>query len=86
MARITDYALGWNLHTHRGGVSLRIEGSDTPISIRLKAAEVAALALILRQSPAYHDSSSGVVRTGWESVDDSHQEALAAILADDAST
>jgi hypothetical protein len=69
LVEIKSYALGWNPKTKEGSLRIKLaNGQDYPVPVS-SAAELAALAAILNESPIGLNTDTGFIMTPtWEPV------------------
>jgi hypothetical protein len=66
---IVSFAIAWNPNGSRGFVTLRLAGGQETRVPVASAAEFAAIAAVLRESPVFL-YEGGLIGTGWEEVAD----------------
>ncbi|WP_157452035.1 hypothetical protein [Deinococcus aquatilis] len=65
---IKVYGLIWSPHTHLGGARIVLQNDTVHNIVNLPAAEFAALAAILNESPIFFNPANGEISTNWEPV------------------
>ncbi len=68
MARtVLHYAVRWNAFDKTGRVGLHLQGVNQPVELPVgSAAELAAIGVVLAQSPVFYDDDDGSIRSEWE--------------------
>lgn len=69
MNRVQGFRLGWNLNERAGGLQLKLDNGRLVKERIESAAELSAIAAILRESPVFLDGN-GLLYTGPEPISD----------------
>lgn len=65
---VKGYGVAWHAGQDKGRVGLKlVNGQNVSLPIG-SAAELAAVGVVLSQAPVFYDN--GILRSGWEEVDD----------------